>query len=165
MEIIEFKGEKYPFFQSQGFAAEHAFSYAKKVCFGRGLDVGCGKYEWCLPGALAIDVTFKDGFYHALNLPEGEFDYIFSSHCIEHVDNWVDVLDYWETKIKSGGTLFLYLPHYSQKYWRIFENRKHIHTLSPGLIKDYLESRGCWKNIFASKRDLNNSFMVMAEKI
>ncbi len=164
METIEFKGKIYPTFQSKGFAAEHAFSYAQKVCIGNGLDVGCGKKEWALPGSIPIDMTFKDR-YHALMLPAGEFDYIFSSHMLEHVDDWVEVLDYWSLKIKNGGTLFLYLPHYSQEYWRVFSNRKHIHTLSSKLIKDYLLHRGCWKNIFTSKRDLNNSFMVMAEKI
>ncbi len=165
MQVIEFNGEKYPAFQASGFAAEHAFSYAKKVCNmdGLGLDVGCGKREWALPGAIPIDATFADR-YHALLLPNHQFDYIFSSHMLEHVDNWVEVLDYWTLKIKPGGTLFLYLPHYSQEYWRVFSNRKHIHTLSPKLIKDYLISNGKWVNIFTSKRDLNNSFMVMAEK-
>jgi hypothetical protein len=59
--------------------------------------------------------------------------------------------------------LFLYLPDYSQEYWRPWNNRKHKNIFSQQIIKDYLLQRG-YKNIFISGVDLNNSFMVMCEK-
>lgn len=162
MDVINFKGHSYPHFQTQGNAAKFAIPYAKQVCSGEGLDIGCNRHEWCFPEAKPIDPLINN-IYDAYCLPAGEFDYIFSSHCLEHLPDWVKALDYWETKIKAGGTLFLYLPHPSQQYWRPYHNRKHIHVLYPELIKDYLETRG-WRNIFVSKEDLNNSFMAMAEK-
>ena len=39
------------------------------------------------PGSTPIDLDFDDP-YHADNLPDGEVDYIFSSHCLEHVPDW-----------------------------------------------------------------------------
>jgi hypothetical protein len=77
--------------------------------------------------------------------------------------NWVNVLDYWTSKLKVGGVLFLYLPDYSQEYWKPWNNRKHLNIFSPIIIKDYLEDRN-YNTIFTSQVDLNNAFMVMAEK-
>ena len=79
------------------------------------------------------------------------------------MEDWVGVLDYWKTRLKLGGTLFLYLPDYSQVYWRPWNNRKHINILSPIIMKDYLEDRK-FINIFISQVDLNNAFMIMAQK-
>jgi len=160
--IIEHNNQVYPDFQAKGFAAKFAFPFALEVCRGVGYDIGCNRKEWCFPGAYPIDIAFNVG-YDAYNLPEMKVDYIFSSHCIEHLRDWVEALDYWKTKLHNGGVLFLYLPHYSQSYWRSWHNRKHIHNLVPEVIKDYLTDRG-WNKIFVSGADLNNSFYVMAEK-
>jgi len=165
IETIEFQGEYYPAFQAKGFAAQFVFPYAAKVCKGIGLDIGYSKAEWKFPGSIGVEPSI-DFTHDAMNLPDGEFDYIFSSHMIEHFKgNLANLLDYWTTKLKSGGVLFLYLPDYSQKYWRFWNNRKHIHSLDGTIMRAYLESSKKYKNIFISGVDLNNSFSVMAEKI
>ena len=94
---------------------------------------------------------------------KNELDYIFSSHCLEHLHDWVNVLDYWTSKLKNGGTLFLYLPDYSQVYWRPWNNRKHLNIFTPEIITDYMKDTG-YTNVFKSGVDLNNAFMVMGEK-
>lgn len=164
LDIIEFKGHRYPKFQSDGNATRFALPFSMEVCKGKGLDIGCNRKEWAFPNSIPIDLIFDDP-YDALNLPDGEFDYIHSSHVLEHINDWVSVLDYWTTKICSGGVLFLYLPCYSQVYWRVFNNRKHVNTLSPDIIKDYLINSGAYKNIFVSIEDANNSFTAFAEKL
>jgi predicted SAM-dependent methyltransferase len=162
MKTIQFKNKNYPFFQSQGFGARFAFPYAKEVCKGVGVDIGCMKKEWSFPNSIPIDISFNDGF-HAMKLPDIELDYIFSSHCLEHINEWVDVMDYWYSKLKKEGILFLYLPHYSQEYWRPWNNKKHKNIFTPDIMNDYMENRG-YKNIYKSEYDLNNSFMIMGEK-
>lgn len=162
IETINFDNTDYPIFQSQGFASQFAFPYAKNVCKGKGYDIGCMKKEWALPGSIPIDLSFDDDF-NALNLPEKNVDYIFSSHCLEHILDWVAVLDYWTETIKDGGVIFLYLPDYSQKYWRPWNNRKHYNILSSEIIQDYFRHKA-YRKVFGSGVDLNNSFMVMAEK-
>ena len=97
------------------------------------------------------------------NLPDNEVDYIYSSHCLEHVDNWVLTLELWLSKLKENGILFLYLPDFSQKYWRPWNNRKHNHCFTPEIINEFLKDKNM-KNIFISGIDLNNSFMVVCEK-
>lgn len=163
MQVIDYKGDTYPHFQSIGNASQFAIPYAKYFCEGVGYDIGCMKPEWAFPGATLIDADFDDP-YDADNLPEGQVDYIFSSHCLEHVPDWSSTLLYWTEKIRSGGTLFLYLPHYDQKYWRPWNNRKHKHCFVPEMIVDFMKDNG-YTNIFSSQKDLNHSFIVVGEKI
>jgi len=159
METINYKGEIYPIFQTKGNASQFAIPFAKHFCKGKGYDIGFCKEEWKLPEAIGIDETLNNGF-NASNLPESNVDYIFSSHCLEHVSDWTETLDYWIKTIKSDGVLFLYLPDISQKYWRPWHNRRHRHCFTPEIIRTFLVDRNC-KNIFVSGIDLNNSFMVV----
>jgi SAM-dependent methyltransferase len=162
IDTITYKDKIYPKFQSLGFASQYAFPFALQVCKGTGVDVGCNRLEWKFPNAYPVDPAINE--YHALNFPYDNLDYVFSSHCLEHLDKWVEVLDYWSSKLKSGGVLFLYLPDYSQEYWRPWNNRKHVNIFSPQIVSDYMKSNG-YTNVFSSGVDLNNAFMVMGEKI
>ncbi len=167
IETIEFNGRIYPKFQSEGFAAKFAIPFAQQVCVGNGVDVGCNRKEWAYVDrngkpAMICDPII-DTECDALKLPAANLDYVFSSHMLEHVADWVKVLDYWAERLKPTGTLFLYLPHPNQSYWRPWHNRKHIHCFYPEMMKEYLTDRK-WNKIFVSGEDLNSSFMVMAEK-
>jgi hypothetical protein len=166
LSTCEFNKIHYPKFQSEGNAAQFAIPFAKHLCIGQGYDIGCNRLDWAYPGARPIDLVFDDE-WNAYSLPDNLVDYIFSSHCLEHLPNWVTALDYWLSKIKSGGVLFLYLPHYSQEYWRPWNNRKHIHALAPTVIKDYLLATNLInkEKLFITGEDLNNSFIVVAEKL
>lgn len=162
IDTIKFKNRTYPKFQTEGNASQFAIPFAKHVCSGHGVDIGCMKEEWAFPGAKLVDPVLE-GNYHALDFPYTDLDYIFSSHCLEHVDRWVDAMDYWYSKLKIGGVLFLYLPDYSQEYWRPWNNRKHVNIFTPSILEDYMSNRG-YINIFKSGVDLNNAFMIMGEK-
>lgn len=160
MDLIAFNNIKYPAFQSQGNAAQFAIPYAKHFCKGYGVDIGYNNEEWKYPGAIGIDININ---YEAGNFPHTNLDYIFSSHCLEHIDNWVDILLYWTEKLKKSGIMFLYLPDYSQEYWRPWNNRKHKHIFTAKIIVDLMHDIG-YNNIYSSGIDLNNSFMVVGEK-
>jgi trans-aconitate methyltransferase len=161
MDFIEFENEKYFKFQAEGNMTQYAYPYVKHFCKGIGYDIGCNKLEWALPNSIPIDLNFNNEF-NATNLPKNNVDYIYSSHCLEHIERWVDVLDYWTSKIKSNGILFLYLPHYEQKYWRPWNNRKHLHVFTEEILRDYLDKD--YKNINISGKDFNYSFMVVSQK-
>ena len=168
IETISFNGKNYPLLQSQGFASQYAFPFAEKMCKGLGYDIGCMKREWALDGAIPIDIDFKDG-YDAYRLPKQQFgiDYIFSSHCLEHLPDWVAALEYWHSELKEGGVLFLYLPNMDeQEYWRPWNNRKHIHYFNPEIFRKYMAGKGgdLWENVFITESDLNASFYVVANK-
>lgn len=168
IKTISFNGSEYPAFQSEGFAAKFAFPFAEAIGIGRegqlGYDIGCAKLEWCLGWAHPIDPVI-DSIWDAYRLPSKNVDYIFSSHCLEHLRDWVGALDYWATKIKRGGILFLYLPSPEQRYWLPWNNRKHIHSLSPELLAAYFKDRPkLWYNSMVTQGyDLNHSFYAIAE--
>ena len=161
IETIKYKDRRYPLFQTQGNAAQFIIPFAQQFCKGRGFDIGCHKLEWALPDAQPIDIVLEDEF-DAYNLPSVKQDYIFSSHCLEHLEDWVKALEYWITYLKIGGVLFLYLPHYEQEYWRPWNNKKHKHVLTVDVIKDFLEDHG-FENIFTGERDLNDSFAIVGQ--
>lgn len=167
IETIFFKGENYPKFQSEGFAAKFAFPFAEQLCKGIGVDIGCNRNEWKYKDAIGIDPNLENCDYDAYNFPYDNLDYIFSSHCLEHLPDFTKALEYWNSKLRSGGVLFLYLPDLdTQKYWRVWSNRKHLFHTSPNVLKMYFEDNlDKWRNIFVSGTDLNNSFYAVAEKI
>lgn len=161
---IDFDGETYPEFQAKGNAAKFAMPFALEVCKGLGYDIGYGRPEWKMPHAIGIDPNCPASLkgFDAMNLPDPQVDFIFSSHCLEHLDNWIEALDYWWSKLKIDGVMFLYLPHFNQKYWRPWNNRKHKHALTPEIIKAYFDKLPA--TCFISEEDLNSSFMVMVSK-
>lgn len=175
IEKIAFKHLIYPGYQATGNAARFIMPFAMEFCKGKGYDIGYGKLGWKLPGAIGVDINDKrDGIFHALTLPdinpydsfshakEETADYIFSSHLLEHLPNWVDALNYWIPILKDGGVLFLYLPHYNQHYWRPWNNRKHIHILTHEILNDffvdYCDDHNLKGEIYYSEKDLNDSF-------
>lgn len=162
IDIVKYNGKTYPKYQTNGFAARFIFPFALEVCKGEGYDIGCNRVEWSFPNSIPIDPNI-DKRHNCLNLPKLNVDYIFSSHMLEHVEDWVKVLDYWINCLKNGGILFLYLPDYSQEYWRPWNNRKHINVLTPNVIVDYFKFKNLNK-IFSSGTDLYNSFAIFAEK-
>lgn len=163
MKVIDHDGKIYPSYQADGNAARFAMPFAKETLSGEGLDIGCNRPEWAFPGAKMIDLEIDDE-WSAYHLPEKEYDYIFSSHCLEHLTDWVGALDYWCTRLKKHGIIFLYLPSYSQTYWRPWNNRKHINILTPKFIHDYFKAREFNNILVTDGFDLNNSFYGVAQK-
>lgn len=164
LKTAKFEDQVVPEYITHGHAARFIQPVAQEVCKGKGLDIGCNRPEWALPEAMPIDPVIDDK-WHALQLPTGPWDYIFSSHCLEHVPNYVEALEFWTSQIKPGGILFLYLPHPDCLYWRPWKmpTRKHIHQFYPKQMYDIFTSLG-YKNIFVSERDLAYSFAIYGEK-
>lgn len=166
LEFITHNGRKYLNHESIGGASLWIRPLAQYYCCGKGLDIGYSKEAWMLPNAVGIEPSI-DPQWDAMKLPNpvsgGLWDYIHSSHCLEHVNrNIYDVLDYWLSKIVVGGIMFLYLPHSSQSYWHPSSNRKHVHSLNEIEIETYLNDLG--HKVYVSGVDWNHSFVVICEK-
>jgi SAM-dependent methyltransferase len=113
----EFENRFYPDYLFVGGASFAIQRTAVRYCTGTGLDIGAGL--WPLPGAVAVDLERGPGRGRTLE----EFsacsqDFVFSSHCLEHIDAWQQALQTWIEKLKPGGRLFLYLPHDTCAIWR-----------------------------------------------
>jgi SAM-dependent methyltransferase len=159
--LFEFEGDTYPDYLRRGNAARFITPIAQQFCQGRGFDVGCNK--WPLPGAMGVDDIHNDSF-NAYRLPDvPPVDYVFSSHCLEHLADPVRALEHWLTVLKPGGTLFLYLPHPDQKYWRPERCRKHLHSWTPERMAEILRALGLL-DVLTSQRDLAWSFAAVGFK-
>lgn len=153
--IYEYKGGKYPAYLKSGNAMQYVAAAALHFCRGRGLDVGSGK--WPLPGAIPIDMVHGGDAY---KLPPDVYDFIFSSHCLEHLANPVAAVEHWKTRLRPGGVLFLYLPHPDMEYWLPQNNRKHLHMFRPDVVARMLRDLG-FVNVLWSERDMAWSFAVV----
>lgn len=156
MKTIAYNNKVYPAFQASGNAKRFIEPFAKEFCKGHGVDVGCS--IWPIEGAIAVDNGEE---FNALHLPHAELDYVFSSHCLEHIPDWVAAANHWVLNLKATGTLFLYLPDFSQTYWRPWHNRKHVNAFTPEIIKAYLTDK--FKDVHVSGVDLNSSFAAVGE--
>lgn len=89
---------------------------ALQYCKGKGIDIGAG--FWPLPGSIPIDTEQGPGKTNRLeDIPDSSLDYVFSSHCLEHIRDYEGALREWVRKIKSDGIMFLYLPHIEAAIW------------------------------------------------
>ena len=103
--LFGYRGQLYPEYLRHGNACQFIAPTALKFCQGRGLDIGAGR--WPLPGADPVELTHgRDGN----GLPEGTWDFIFSSHCLEHLVNPATALGHWLRIVKPGGFVVVTIP-------------------------------------------------------
>lgn len=159
--IYNYKGKIYPSYLKTGNAQAYIEKVASHFCVGNGLDIG-GFGDWTLLGSTPINIL-DDSEYDAFNLPDKKYNYIFSSHCLEHLDNYVAALEYWTEHIKKDGILFLYLPHIDMEYWQPQNNKKHLHQFYVDPMKKLFKNLG-YKYILASERDMYWSFSIVGVK-
>ena len=109
----------------------------RKYTEGNGLDLGAGQGKIRLE-ALGIDfgsngIAWVGDVTDLHWFKDNVLDYVFSSHCLEHVIDDSAVLREWMRAIKPGGYIILYLPDDEE-----FDNtemvangeHKHVYTLT-----------------------------------
>ncbi len=92
--------------------------FFEKYPRGKGVDIGCGPHALNnhivkvdikpfpkYPDLVICDATTMDKF------ADETFDYVYSSHCLEHLDNPGKALWNWYRILKTGGYLIVVVPH------------------------------------------------------
>ena len=156
--LFSYQDEWFPDYIRHGNAMNFIKPFADFFCKGVGYDIGCNK--WPLPNAIGIDSEFGDD---AMDLPSGDVDFIFSSHCLEHLPDPIAALEHWKDNLVSGGCLFLYLPHPDMVYWRPQWNRKHLHSWLPFQMRQIFKDLG-FEPVIGSERDLYWAFCTVGYK-
>jgi SAM-dependent methyltransferase len=83
--------------------------FFEKYCNGKGLDIGFGS-DLIKKDAKGYD--FEHGNAQFLKGVEDNFyDFVYSSHTIEHLPDPVEGVKNWFRVVKPGGYLIIYLPH------------------------------------------------------
>lgn len=86
-------------------------------CQGEGLDIGYGG-DLLAPNCRGYDI--EDGNAQLLEGVEDEtYDFVYSSHTLEHMADPAEALVNWWRVFKVGGFLLLYIPHRD-----LYEKRK-----------------------------------------
>ena len=94
---------------SKAFARRDQEGFFVKYCRGRGLDIGYGGDLLC---ANARGWDIEDGDAMLLSgLPDASFDFVYSSHTLEHMRDLDVALGNWWRVLKPNGYLILCLPH------------------------------------------------------
>jgi SAM-dependent methyltransferase len=83
--------------------------FFEKYCKGNGLDIGYGG-DLVVPGARGWDFEHGDAQY-LKGVPDESFDFVYSSHTLEHVSDAEIAIKNWYRVLKHGGYLILYIPH------------------------------------------------------
>lgn len=78
-------------------------------CKGRGLDIGFGG-DLISENARGFDFEHGDAQFLS-KLKNNTFDFVYSSHTIEHLPDPSEALKNWFRVLKPGGFLIVYLPH------------------------------------------------------
>lgn len=140
-----YKGEFYPDYLTLGGKSFAIAQTALKFCKGHGVDVGAGM--WPLSGSVPVDSSRGPGTGRSVSdFEDDSLDYVFSSHCLEHIENWQEALSGWIGKVRPGGTIFLYLPHYECIIWHPgspFVGTGHKWIPRPWVVKKALQELGC----------------------
>ena len=162
--FLKYKGKFYPEYLFKKKASIYIKDKALMYCRGVGIDIGAG--AWPLEGAAAIENIAGENAYKLDKFADASLDFVFSSHCLEHLEHWQDALRLRIKKIKPGGTLFLYLPHESMIMWRPGEVFGLQHVWSPTwqVLNPFIESRSMKISDFERGHDNFWSFYIVAQK-
>jgi ubiquinone/menaquinone biosynthesis C-methylase UbiE len=116
---------------------------------GKGIDVGCGsdplsQYKELFPLVESIDSYDKENgdAQYLLNIEDNSYNFLHSSHCLEHMEDfWIAICN-WIRVVKSGGYLVIIVPDedlYEQGIFPSTFNKNHIWTFT---INKYISCVG-----------------------
>ncbi len=150
---------------------------------GRGVDLGAGMFK-ILPQAIAVDNGHHAVFGHNIKpdvtvqtaekldiFGSGSMDFVYSSHLLEHIENYKAALQEWWRLVKEGGVLALYLPH--KKFYPNIGtygcNPDHKHDFLPEDIIEAMKNvtGGGWDLVENQERDMDReySFLQVYRKV
>jgi SAM-dependent methyltransferase len=120
----------------------------RSVLRGAGIDIGCGP-DPITPDVRRFDVADGDANRISAFVRE-QFDFVYSSHCLEHMhDPRAAVLEWWKL-VRPGGHLFFLVPDedlYEQGVWPSRFNDDHKATFT-------IAKSTSWSPVSVNVRDL-----------
>lgn len=146
------------------------------------LDLGCGPRK-AFPHFIGVDsckdtelfgieirpdVRVDDCADLSSTFENDSVDSIFSSHLLEHIDDYASALRSWWGCLKVGGYLVLYLPH-KKFYPNVGQpgaNPDHKHDFEPLDIISAMRELGGWDLVEREDRDggMEYSFLLVFQK-
>ena len=128
------------------------------------MDIGSG--IWGLTGDNLDAKSIENNDENAYNILEKDhsLDFVFSSHLLEHLDEPLKALSHWDSKLKDGGVIFLYLPHPCSSMWNKENLKFHIWNPDPLFLEATFLKMNYTIEYITYLPDGYNSFVVVARK-
>ena len=79
-----------------------------RFCVGRGLDIGHGG-DYVLDGCDGWEINCGDA-KDLSKIPDSYYEWVYSSHCLEHLTDPVVAIGNWWRVLKPGGYLIVVVP-------------------------------------------------------
>lgn len=93
-----------------------SYLFKERAFVGKGIDIGCGndilRKRW-FKGITSIepfDIQDGDAQYINKYRDEGSYDFVYSSNCLEDMNDPVEALKNWFALVKEGGYLVFTVP-------------------------------------------------------
>jgi SAM-dependent methyltransferase len=112
--------------------------FERSVLVGKGLDIGCGG-DPVFPDVRGFDIGDGDANEITRFIHE-DFDFVFSSHCLEHMVDPKKALLQWWALVRPGGHLFFIVPDedlYEQGVFPSRFNKDHKSTFTISKAKSW----------------------------
>jgi SAM-dependent methyltransferase len=93
------------------------------------------------PVSYCVEICDKGDSLH--DLEDNAYDYIFSSHTLEHLGDLEGTLEAFRRKVKPGGSVILNLPAYTCTRWRADKPGLFGHNYTFCLEADKENAEGC----------------------
>ena len=142
---------------------------------GRGVDLGAGTFK-VLPHAISVDNGHHEAFGHYIHadvrvescekmdiFASRSMDFVYSSHLLEHIENWQAALAEWWRLVKEDGYLVLYLPH-ADFYPLVGEpgaNPDHKWNVRPEYIITEMEKYRGWDLVQNQSRNEDDEYSML----
>ncbi len=120
----------------------------KKYLHGFGIDIGCGNDLLKITDGKVVPFDKQDGDAQYLPDTDSElFDFVYSSHCLEHMVDVPTALKSWVRVLKPEGYLYFVVPDYlfyEKHCWPSRFNEDHKQTFSSTLIRKQVGRTNHW---------------------
>lgn len=141
---------------------------------GRGLDLGCGPHK-AFPHFIGVD-SGKDTELFGIQMKpdivvpdcskldmfaDESMDFIFSSHLLEHIEDYASALEEWCRVVKHGGYMCLYLPD-EDEYPKVGEEGANPdHKWNVSYDKVMAAMPGTWQLVKFEKRNDGTEYSLL----
>jgi SAM-dependent methyltransferase len=115
---------------------------------GRGIDIGAGPDPLKIPVGTVRQWDVSDGDAQYLHGVEDQhYDFVYSSHCLEHLHDVPTALGNWARVLRPSGFLYVIIPDYQfyeKLTWPSRFNRDHKQSFSLTISREQVKRSNHW---------------------
>lgn len=119
-----------------------------KYLKGDGIDIGAGPDPLHVPSGTVRAWDLNDGDAQKMaGVADGAYDFVYSSHCLEHMRDLPEALGNWVRILKPGGWLYFVVPDYilyEKMTWPSRFNGDHKQSFSSQITRSAVMRPNHW---------------------